>query len=267
MRKEGSEVIVTNGPLVDLKVDAKTRTATASARFFRPLESLEIVVNGQVMAVVEGDGEKTALTLSAKLPAKESIWIAARVKAQKGPAGESDADIQAREETARKSPAYHLPVTALKGEPIIQAHTNPIYVVTRANPSLCRKPGPRWPNDGNRSSTIIERRRSCLRAICRSRNFSILRTRPSRSSAIPRRIVLRFLKVKIQMGARFTGESAARQKSGQVFLNSALGAGVNRRPKMSRCRRRIMTPSLMYRPGTLVCGYDHNRLHREPDFL
>jgi hypothetical protein len=134
VKKGGSDVIVTNGPLVDLKVDEKTRTATAGARFFRPLESLEIVVNGKVIAVAEGDGRKTALTLSAKLPEKVSIWVAARVRAHKGPAGESDADIQAREETARKSPAYHLPALALKGEPIIQAHTNPIYVLHKGKP-------------------------------------------------------------------------------------------------------------------------------------
>jgi hypothetical protein len=134
VKKGGSDVIVTNGPLVEIKVEEKTHTATASARFFRPLELLEIVLNGKVISSAAGDSQKTSLTLSAKLPEKESYWIAARVTAQKSKAGESDADIQAREENAKKSPPYHLPATALKGEPVIQAHTNPVYVLHEGKP-------------------------------------------------------------------------------------------------------------------------------------
>jgi hypothetical protein len=136
VEKGGSDVIITNGPLVDIKVEQKTHTATASARFFRPLESLEVVLNGKVISSAAGDGQKTSLTLSTKLPEKESFWIAARVRAQKSEAGESDADIQAREESAKKSPPYHLPVTALKGEPVIQAHTNPVYVLYKGKPAF-----------------------------------------------------------------------------------------------------------------------------------
>ena len=188
VKKGGSDVIVTNGPLVDLKVDAKTRTATASARFFRPLESLEIVVNGKVIAVAEGDGRKTALSLSAKLPEKVSIWVAARVRAHKGPAGESDADIQAREETARKSPAYHLPALALKGEPIIQAHTNPVYVLFKGKPVFVPEAraavAKRWEAELEyyRTAPLVFENED------QKRGFSISRTRPSPFSVTPRPI-------------------------------------------------------------------------------
>ena len=134
VKKGGSDVVVTNGPLVEINVDEKTHMAKASAGFFRPLELLEIVLNGKVISSAAGDGQKTSLTVSAKLPETESFWVAARVKAQKSAAGESDADIQAREESAQKSPPYFLPVTALKGEPVIQAHTNPIYVLHNGKP-------------------------------------------------------------------------------------------------------------------------------------
>lgn len=92
------EVVVTNGPLLDFEVDRKSGAARAKARFFRPLENVEIVINGEVAASAKGDGSVTELTVSAKLPASGAWWAAARTVAQK-----------------------------LEGEPDIQAHTNPVY--------------------------------------------------------------------------------------------------------------------------------------------
>jgi hypothetical protein len=97
-------VVVSNGPLVEIQVDP-SGTARASASFYRPLEKLEIVVNGAVAAAVTGDGKRTSLTGSARIPAGESCWAAARVSAQK-----------------------------LEGEPEIQAHTNPVYVLREGKP-------------------------------------------------------------------------------------------------------------------------------------
>src|SRR5579864_3384909 len=99
--------IVTNGPLVEIHADESTSTVSASASYFRPLEKLEIVRNGQVVAGVPGDGKRTALTISVEVPGTESCWVAARVAAQKEP-----------------------------GEPEIQAHTNPVYLLRDGKPVI-----------------------------------------------------------------------------------------------------------------------------------
>src|SRR5262245_35715245 len=80
--REGS-AIVSNGPLVEISTDAGKATATATASFYRPLEALEIVRNGRVVASTPGDGKGTRLSVSASLPAGESCWVAARVRAHK----------------------------------------------------------------------------------------------------------------------------------------------------------------------------------------
>jgi hypothetical protein len=95
---------VSNGPLVEIRVDP-SGSAFASASFWRPLERLEIVVNGAVAAAVPGDGRRTSLTASVRVPEGESCWAAARVVAKK-----------------------------LEGEPEIQGHTNPVYVVRNGKP-------------------------------------------------------------------------------------------------------------------------------------
>lgn len=97
--------IVTNGPLVEITADAAHTAASATASFYRPLERLDMVRNGQVIASASGDGKRTRLVVSASLTTGESCWIAARV-------------------TARKQP----------GEPDIQAHTNPLYIVRAGKP-------------------------------------------------------------------------------------------------------------------------------------
>ena len=100
---------MTNGPIVEIAADESTSTVSASASFFRPLEKLEIVRNGRIVAAVSGDGNGTALTTSVQVPNTESCWVAARVVAQK-----------------------------LTGEPDIQAHTNPAYLVRNGKPAMVR---------------------------------------------------------------------------------------------------------------------------------
>jgi hypothetical protein len=102
-------VVITNGPLVEIEWDEASSTVSASAEFLRPLERLEIVRNGEVLAATPGDGKKTRLAASARVDGAASCWLAARASAR-------------REE----------------GEPEIQAHTNPVYVVRNGRPILVR---------------------------------------------------------------------------------------------------------------------------------
>ncbi len=97
--------IVTNGPLVEISTDQARTSATAVASFYRPLERLDIMCNGEVLASVRGDGRRTRLSASATLPATGSLWVAAHAVGRKQP-----------------------------GEPDIQAHTNPVYVIRDGRP-------------------------------------------------------------------------------------------------------------------------------------
>jgi hypothetical protein len=112
------EAVVSNGPLLDLVVegrasgavvdwrgDSKPIRGEASASAFRPLEALEIVVNGQVVATRAGDGKQRALRLPFEVPLAGSAWVAARVRAIR-----------------------------VANEPAIQAHTNPVYVLRDRRP-------------------------------------------------------------------------------------------------------------------------------------
>ena len=78
---------VTNGPLVELTVngqepgavlDAPVAEGQARVVFHRPIEKLEIVANGQVVATRVGDGARTELTLPFRVDTSDSTWIAAR---------------------------------------------------------------------------------------------------------------------------------------------------------------------------------------------
>jgi hypothetical protein len=99
-------VVVTNGPLVEVRVDGEAR---AEAQFWRPLEKLEIVRNGEVVASANGDGKVTKLEASARVEGNDSYWVAARA-------------------TARRE----------EGEPEIQGHTNPVYVLTGGKAVMVR---------------------------------------------------------------------------------------------------------------------------------
>ncbi|MBL8290608.1 MAG: CehA/McbA family metallohydrolase [Bryobacterales bacterium] len=107
--KEG-KVVVSNGPIVELAVN--NGRAEATAAFFRPLEELEIVRNGLVIARAAGDGTRKRLTLSAPV---EGGWVAARVKAQ-----------------------------TLKEEPQLQAHTNPIWLSKVVDPAARKALADKW---------------------------------------------------------------------------------------------------------------------------
>jgi len=117
------EVVVSNGPLLEFEAggrrigervpwDGESETLTGEARawFHRPIEKLEIVVNGRVVAERAGDGSSTYLALPFQAGITESSWAAARVKA-----------------------------ASLEGEPEIRAHTNPIYFERGGAPTYIRE--------------------------------------------------------------------------------------------------------------------------------
>jgi hypothetical protein len=79
--REG-RVVVSNGPLVELNLDRSSGTARATAAFFQPLESLEIVRNGIVVGRTAGDGQRTQLTASVPLAPGDCCWLAARVRSR-----------------------------------------------------------------------------------------------------------------------------------------------------------------------------------------
>ncbi|MDA1315951.1 MAG: CehA/McbA family metallohydrolase [Acidobacteria bacterium] len=87
-------VLVSNGPLLEFTVNGKSSGATASwtgssetlqgeasAVFHRPIEKLEIIVNGRVVATKVGDTKQTELKLPFEVSVSESSWIAARASA------------------------------------------------------------------------------------------------------------------------------------------------------------------------------------------
>jgi hypothetical protein len=108
------QVVVSNGPMLDMVVNGRGPGAVlkstgmlegeATATFHRPLEKIEIVVNGKVAASRQVEGERE-VRLPFRIPMQESSWVAARVT----------------------SPS-------LPGEPVIQAHTNPVYVLRDNKP-------------------------------------------------------------------------------------------------------------------------------------
>lgn len=101
--------VVTNGPLLELTVngqepgavlDAPVAEGRARVVFHRPIEKLEIIANGEVVASRAGDGAATELTLPFAVDTSDSTWIAARASSPK-----------------------------IEDEPDIRAHTNPVYVL------------------------------------------------------------------------------------------------------------------------------------------
>jgi hypothetical protein len=112
------EVVVSNGPLLELEVNGKGPGASlawegsstkaqgvATVTFHRPIEKLEIVVNGEVAAARAGNGTETNLSLPFAVPLSGSSWIAARTKAKNE-----------------------------EGEPELLAHTNPVYLLRNGLP-------------------------------------------------------------------------------------------------------------------------------------
>ena len=105
---------VTNGPLLELTVngqepgavlDAPAVEGRARVVFHRPIEKLEIIANGEVVASRAGDGAATELTLPFTVNTSDSTWVAARASSPK-----------------------------IADEPDIRAHTNPVYVLRGGRP-------------------------------------------------------------------------------------------------------------------------------------
>jgi hypothetical protein len=89
---------------------SRTLKAIATAVFYRPLLKVELIVNGRVVAVVEGDGKQRELTLPFQSEITESSWIAARAKTISYP-----------------------------GEPEIWAHANPVYLLKDGKPVYIKR--------------------------------------------------------------------------------------------------------------------------------
>ena len=111
-------VLVSNGPLLEFAVNgessgavvswdgsSKSLQGSATAIFHRPIEKVEIVVNGQVIASRDGDAKRTEISLPFETTVTESSWVAARAT------------------------ALHR-----EGEPEIWAHANPVYVLRKGRP-------------------------------------------------------------------------------------------------------------------------------------
>jgi hypothetical protein len=128
-------VVVSNGPLLDLAVEGRGPGAIidltpasqqiageARAVSHRALEVLEVVANGRVVRSVEGDGRRTELRLPFTLQTAGSVWVAARVRAQRE-----------------------------GNEPVIQAHTSPVYLLRDRRPvhdkAARRAVAERWRRD------------------------------------------------------------------------------------------------------------------------
>jgi hypothetical protein len=91
---KAGRTFVSNGPLLFLKVDGKEPGAeipingptqlnvSLEALSLAPMQVLELVVNGEVVATAEPGAEKTTAKLSHRLNVDQSVWIAARVRGE-----------------------------------------------------------------------------------------------------------------------------------------------------------------------------------------
>ncbi|HZT31339.1 MAG TPA: CehA/McbA family metallohydrolase [Bryobacteraceae bacterium] len=110
--------VVTNGPLLEFAVHGREPGAViawtgashrvdgvATATFHRPIEKLEIVCNGKVVASRKGDGRQTELSLPFQFSIQESSWVAARAQSPN-----------------------------LRPDLAIWAHSNPVYLLRDGKP-------------------------------------------------------------------------------------------------------------------------------------
>jgi hypothetical protein len=81
--REG-RVAVSNGPVIELALDRATNTVRATAAFHAPLETLEIVRNGTVVAAQKGDGSRTEFSVDVTVNAADCCWVAARARGRIG---------------------------------------------------------------------------------------------------------------------------------------------------------------------------------------
>lgn len=116
---------VSNGPLLFLQVEGKgpgeeirlqrpqTVRVSAEAHSLVPMQVLELVVNGEVVARAEASGDGTRLSLQHPLPLSQSAWIAARVWGE----------------------GHRLVVN----DPRLFAHTSPVYCFLQDRPIASRE--------------------------------------------------------------------------------------------------------------------------------
>ena len=110
--------VVSNGPLLEFSVgenspgevvswqgEEKAVRGVATAVFHRPIQKVEIIVNGTVIASRSGDERRTEISLPFEFALKKSSWIAARAQAE-----------------------------SQQGEPDIKAHANPVYFLKQGEP-------------------------------------------------------------------------------------------------------------------------------------
>ena len=61
-----------------VSLDIAANRGNMSVVFHRPIEKLEIIVNGEIVAVGVGNTQRTEISLPFQIPIRESAWIAAR---------------------------------------------------------------------------------------------------------------------------------------------------------------------------------------------
>jgi hypothetical protein len=100
---KNGDAVVSNGPLVTIRLEGET--AIAEASYYEPLQTLEIIRNGVVIGQAKGDGKTTRLRWRVQAVDGDSAWFAARAE---GP--------------------------TLEGGLVIQAHTNPVFLLRGGMP-------------------------------------------------------------------------------------------------------------------------------------
>jgi hypothetical protein len=114
---------VTNGPMLTLEVNGQGPGAVltfssedravvsvhAKARSLRPIQRLEIILNGEVAATSVASGDPSEATVDCELPVNGSVWIAARCVASMSKADPRNARF-------------------------VGAHTSPVYVEVENRP-------------------------------------------------------------------------------------------------------------------------------------
>ena len=88
----GAVALRTNGPIVRFTVNGELPGAElelkagdrldieASATSFLPMEKLEVVMNGNVVAQAEASGDKMSVAVSKEISIESGAWLAARVR-------------------------------------------------------------------------------------------------------------------------------------------------------------------------------------------
>ena len=141
---------VSNGPMLFLNVEGKgpgdeirttgrTRlNVTAEAQSLPPMQALELIVNGEVVAQAEPTNEGTAAKLTHALDVDTSMWVAARVRGAGHRRVMNDAHL-----FAHTSPVYVLkdakPVAIAKDAAIVLGWIDRLIEDVRKSPRFARE--------------------------------------------------------------------------------------------------------------------------------